>query len=163
SLMPIFKDVAKELKEEKILVVPKHFTQKEIQEFYGNIEDFKIIQDTQQALYESDFAFICSGTATLEAALIGTPFVLVYKAKAIDYFIAKRFVKLKYAGLANIILDFYDKEPLHRELFQNDVNKKALLKAYKEADREKFIKNSYILKEILSHGSKDNIKKLLKT
>ena len=163
ALMPIFKEVAKEIKEEKLLVIPKHFDEKMIREFYGDIKGFTIIKDTQQALIESDFAFICSGTATLEAALIGTPFVLVYKAKKIDYFLAKRFVKLKYAGLANIILDFYQREPLHKELFQEDVNKKNLLKCYENSNPLLFLEKSLEIREILSHGSRENLIKLIKS
>ena len=45
-------------------------------------------------LQEAEYGFICSGTATLEAALIGTPFTLSYVAKKFDYAIGRMFVKL---------------------------------------------------------------------
>ncbi len=161
SLMNVYKKVAKEIKEKKLLVIPKHFSQKEINEIYGDICEFIVIKDTQKALNKSDFAFICSGTATLEAAIIGTPFVLVYKAKKLDYFIAKRFVKLKYIGLANIILNFEKEKPLHKELIQDKVNKINLLKEYKDMDREKFFKQSQKLKNMLKHGSALKVSKLI--
>ena len=127
-LMPIFKDLSSKFKGEKILCVPPFNLEK--LEIYGNISEFKIESNTPKVLKNSDFAFICSGTATLEAALVGTPFVLAYKAKAIDIFIAKIFVKLKHIGLANIFLDFAQKDELNPEFLQEQVNVKNLYKAY---------------------------------
>ncbi|MCD4828020.1 MAG: lipid-A-disaccharide synthase [Candidatus Cloacimonetes bacterium] len=45
-----------------------------------------------------------SGTATLEAAYIGTPAVIVYKASKLTYFVAKRYVGIERIGLPNIVL-----------------------------------------------------------
>ncbi|ELN5506331.1 ipid-A-disaccharide synthase, partial [Campylobacter jejuni] len=80
-LMPIFKELSQKFKGEKILCVPSFNLEK--LEVYGDISEFKIESNTPKVLKKADFAFICSGTATLEAALVGTPFVLAYKAKAI--------------------------------------------------------------------------------
>ncbi|NPA73605.1 MAG: lipid-A-disaccharide synthase [Epsilonproteobacteria bacterium] len=157
SLMNIYKEVAKEIKEDKIVVIPKHFGQDQIKELYGDLSGFDIYYSTEQALNEADFAFICSGTATLESSIIGTPFVLVYKAKKIDYFIAKRFVKLKHIGLANIIFDFEGEEDLHKELIQDDVTKENLLKEYKDINRGYFMEKSKRLRGILKHGSAKNV------
>jgi lipid-A-disaccharide synthase len=112
-------------------------------------------------LHEAEFAFICSGTATLEAALIGTPFVLCYKAKKLDYLIGRMLVKLKYAGLANIIFDFYGREPLHKELLQDDVSVSNLLSEYDDMDRENYFKRTQELKEILIHGSSQEVAKII--
>ncbi len=85
--MPIFRDVQKEIDKEAILVIPPNFSDDKIKALYGDISNFKISRDTHKALANSEFAFICSGTATLESALIGTPFVLATTiAKAIDFF-----------------------------------------------------------------------------
>jgi len=161
SLIGIYKKVAKEIKGKKFLVIPKHFSNEEIKELYGDIDNFTVKKDTMQALNESDFAFICSGTATLEAAIVGVPFVLVYKAKKIDYLIAKRFVKLKYVGLANIILDFEGLKPLHKELIQDEATEANLLKIYKSCNKEEFFIQSKKLKKILKHGSALEIARLL--
>jgi len=161
KLMPIFRQVAKKIDKEKLLVVPSFFSDEDLKT-YGDINDFKVIKDTHKALNESDFAFVCSGTASLEASIIGVPFVLVYKAKALDYFIAKRFVKLKYVGLANIIFDFLDLEPIHREFLQSDVNEQNLLNEYQNIDREAFFEKSKKLKEILENGSSKKVAELIK-
>lgn len=50
-----------------------------------------------------DFAFVTSGTATLETALLKTPFFLVYKTSASTYFIGKRLVRVPYLGLVNLL------------------------------------------------------------
>ena len=161
ALMKIYREVALEVKEKKLLVIPRHFSKNDIKDIYGDISGFYVVNDARKALYESDFAFVCSGTATLEASLIGVPFVLVYKAKKVDYFIAKRFVKLNHIGLANIILDFEGLESLHKEFIQDEVSKENLLNEYKNLDREKFFNHSVILRKILKHGSSKNVARIL--
>ncbi|ABK81845.1 lipid-A-disaccharide synthase [Campylobacter fetus] len=151
-LMPIYKEVASSLNNKKLLVVPLNL-KNDIDEIYGDVSEFQIIFDTHAALLQSEFAFVCSGTATLEAALIGTPFVLCYKAKAIDIWIARKLVKLKHIGLANIMFDFMDKEALNVELIQEQVSKKALLDEYKNCDRSKFLGACGELRSYLKHGS----------
>ena len=59
---------------------------------------------TKEVLSSAKLAVITSGTATLEAALLGTPHVLVYKTSALTYAAAKLFVKVKFIGLTNLIL-----------------------------------------------------------
>lgn len=161
-LMPVFKDVAARLEGvRKLLVIPPFVQERNISEWYGDIEGFEIFRDTHKALAKSHFAYVCSGTATLEAALIGTPFVLVYKARPIDYAIGRFFVKLPYVGLANIIMDFAAEGEVHPEIFQEEVNAEKLLELYDSLDRENFMAKSLRLHEILKHGSAANVAKML--
>ena len=160
-LMPVYRELAKKIEAKRLLVVPPFLLDK-VGEIYGDVSDFEVVSNTPEALYESDFAFVCSGTATLEAALIGTPFVLAYKAKAIDVFIARKFVKIKHAGLANIMFDFMSKEPLHEEFIQEFATAENLLRAYKSCDRQKFLKGCDELRAYLAHGSSKNVVKILK-
>ena len=51
------------------------------------------------------FALTCSGTASLEIALLGIPQAVVYKANPISLAIARRFVKVPFFSLPNLILD----------------------------------------------------------
>lgn len=65
----------------------------------------KILRDeTYGALRHSEAAIVASGTASLEAALIGTPQVVGYAGSAITFAIAKLLVKLEHISLANLIL-----------------------------------------------------------
>ena len=160
NLMPIFKSLAKDIKKNKILVVPEIY-KKNIDEIYGDVKEFDIIFSTKKALLKSDFAYICSGTATLEAAIIGTPFVLMYKARWIEYLIAKMLVKLNYVGLANIIFEKEGLKPFHKEYLQT-FDKDTLLKELKDSSLEDFRSKSKKLREILKFGSKKNLIKLIK-
>lgn len=51
----------------------------------------------------ADLALATSGTVTLEAALCGLGSVIVYRAAALTFFIAKLFVKIPHIGLPNIV------------------------------------------------------------
>lgn len=72
--------------------------------------------ETYSILRHCRAAIINSGTASLEAALIGVPQVVCYGGNEISYQIAKRVVKLKYISLANLIMD----KGLFKELIQHD-------------------------------------------
>jgi lipid-A-disaccharide synthase len=55
------------------------------------------------ALCAAHFALVASGTATLEAGLIGTPMVIVYKMHRITAWLARRVLCIPYIGLINIV------------------------------------------------------------
>ena len=163
SLFPIYKELAAKIEgKEKLLVIPSHYDYREIAEIYGDIHDFKICRDTYEAFERSEFAFVCSGTATLEAALVGVPFVLAYKAKAIDYWIARQFVKLKHVGLANLLFDFEKMEPLHQEFLQEEVTVDNLFQAYETMDKEAFFTHAKKLRSMLGHGSQEVMISIMK-
>ena len=160
-LMPIFRALAPKFENsERTLIIPPHLMDQR-DEIYGPLDGFSIANDTPATLKDCDFAFICSGTATLEAALIGTPFVLCYKARAFDVWLARKLVKLKHVGLANIIFDFLGEEPLHEELLQGEVSAQNLLAAYERCDASKFKLASEKLRDYLKFGSSENVAKIL--
>ena len=160
-LMPIFRALAPKFENsERVLIIPPHLMDQR-DEIYGPLDGFSIANDTPATLKDCDFAFICSGTATLEAALIGTPFVLCYKARAFDVWLARKLVKLKHVGLANIIFDFLGEEPLHEELLQGEVSAQNLLSAYERCDAAKFKLASEKLRDYLKFGSSENVAKIL--
>ncbi|WP_298961565.1 lipid-A-disaccharide synthase [uncultured Campylobacter sp.] len=160
-LMPIFRALAPKFENsERTLIIPPHLMDQR-DEIYGPLDGFSIANDTPATLKDCDFAFICSGTATLEAALIGTPFVLCYKARAFDVWLARKLVKLKHVGLANIIFDFLGEEPLHEELLQGEVSAQNLLAAYERCDAAKFKLASEKLLDYLKFGSSENVAKIL--
>ena len=161
-LLPIFKKVHKKIKNKKaLLIIPKSFSDEKINTLYGDISAFQIERETHVALEKSEFAFICSGTATLEAALIGTPFTLAYIAKKVDFFIGTKILGIKQVGLANIILTHHNNSTLHNELLQEEVNVENLVKEYHDVDRTVFSIKAQELKSYLGHGSAKNIKKEL--
>ncbi|MEA3383850.1 MAG: lipid-A-disaccharide synthase [Campylobacterota bacterium] len=161
KLMPIYKQIIKKINKESILIIPPHFDTEYINNTYGDISSFKVSTNAHKTLQEVDFAFICSGTATLEAALIGTPFVLNYIAKPFDYFIAKHLVKLNFIGLANIFFEKMGKEPIHKEYIQDEVTIENLLNEYNNIDKNKFLENSLLLREYLKYGSSKTVAKII--
>jgi lipid-A-disaccharide synthase len=72
--------------------------------------------ETYDALNASAVAAVCSGTATLEAALIGTPMVVVYKGSELNYRMLMPLIDVEHIGLVNLIAG----ERLAVELVQND-------------------------------------------
>ena len=51
----------------------------------------------------SDVLFIASGTATLQAAVVGTPMVLLYKTSPLTYRLARWLINVKWIGLVNLV------------------------------------------------------------
>mgnify|MGYP001577454883 FL=1 len=51
----------------------------------------------------SDVLFVASGTATLQAAVVGTPMVLLYKTSPLTYRLARWLAKVKWIGLVNLV------------------------------------------------------------
>ena len=161
KLMPVFHEVRESLDVHAQIAIPEYFTQEEIDAIYGDLSNFEIVHDAHKALFEADFAFICSGTATLEASLIGTPFILSYIAKSLDYFIATKFVKIDEVGLSNIMFRKYNNRGMHPEFLQDNVSVENLLKAYKEYDVENFLDDSKKLREYLVEGSSKNVAQII--
>ena len=161
KLMPIFHELISYLNIKAIVLIPEYFTQKEVDALYGDLSRFEIRHDAHKTLFESDFAFICSGTATLEASLIGIPFILSYIAKPLDYFIAKKVVKIEHIGLANIMFNKTQGRVMHPEFIQEEVTVANLLIKYKEYDRENFLEDSKALREYLGHGSSKNVAQII--
>jgi len=157
KLMPVFKEVQKRVDKPAVIVIPDFFDEAKIEELYGDLGGFERSGDAHQTLYEADFAFICSGTATLEASLIGIPFILTYIAKPFDYFLGRLLVKLDYAGLGNIMFTRFCDHPLHPEFIQDEVTVDNLLSAYEHYDREQYFEDSKALRHYLQHGSSSRV------
>jgi lipid-A-disaccharide synthase len=60
-------------------------------------------RQTYEVMQAADVLLVASGTATLEAALIGTPMVLAYKAHLLTYLLARLVMRVSRIGLPNII------------------------------------------------------------
>ena len=87
-----------------------------------------VFGETYGALRHAQAAVINSGTASLEAALIGTPQVVGYRMAYLTYVMLKGMIKVKFISLANLILD----RSAFRELLQDYFTADNL---YAELDR----------------------------
>ena len=162
-LMPVFKELRAQIDAEAILAIPDFFTGEQIDELYGDISGFNVTHDAHRAMKEADFGFICSGTATLEASLIGLPFILVFIAKKLDHFIGMKLLDLPYYGLANLMFNDYSGHALHPEFIQDEVTVENLMRAYSEFDREIFFENAKALRSYLKHGSSRRVAEIIES
>jgi lipid-A-disaccharide synthase len=72
-------------------------------EAHGGGLSLRLVDNARATLLHARTSVVASGTATVEAALIGNPFVVVYRVSALTYAIAKRVVKVPYVAMANLI------------------------------------------------------------
>lgn len=64
-----------------------------------------IDDDRYEMIKHSDFMVVTSGTATIETAFLGTPFLIAYKTSFLSYLLGRFFIRIKRIGLPNIILN----------------------------------------------------------
>jgi lipid-A-disaccharide synthase len=64
-----------------------------------------LVPEALPALYHSRAGIVASGTATVEAALMGTPFVMVYRVSPLTYALGKPRVKIPYFAMVNLIAE----------------------------------------------------------
>lgn len=103
---------------------------------------------TYEILKAAQAAIVTSGTATLEAALLKTPQVVVYRTSPVSYALARRLIKVPFISLVNLIAG----REVVRELIQHDMSpekvgqelelilsddkkRKQILSGYAEIDR----------------------------
>lgn len=115
----------------------------------------KVIKgDTYNLMKYAKFGIVKSGTSTLEAALIGMPFLLVYKTGTVTYFIGRKLIKIDTIAMPNIIAG----EKIVEELIQDDaVSEKIAETADKYLSNDKkyesLIDNLNKVKNKLSAGN----------
>jgi lipid-A-disaccharide synthase len=63
----------------------------------------RVVEDARAALFHARASVVASGTATVEAALMGNPFVVVYRVSPLTYAIARRVVKVAHVAMVNLI------------------------------------------------------------
>lgn len=63
----------------------------------------RVCDDARAALFHARASVVASGTATVEAALIGNPFVVVYRVSPLTYAIAQRVVRVPHVAMVNLV------------------------------------------------------------
>jgi len=72
--------------------------------------------ETWDAIGHADLALAASGTVTIEAALLGTPMVTFYRVSPASWFLGRRFVKVPFLSMVNLVAE----RKIVPELMQND-------------------------------------------
>src|SRR5262245_9742822 len=80
--------------------------------------------DTYNAVAAADLAVVASGTATLEAAIIGSPLIVVYRASQLNWRIFRPLINTPFVGMPNLIAG----REIAPELLQDDLNGERLAK-----------------------------------
>lgn len=123
-------------------------------ELYLNIignEPVKLYKEkTYEILYAAQAALVTSGTATLEAALTGTPQVVCYKGDFFSMLIAWMVVRVKYISLVNLILGY----EVIKELVQYDLKESNIIAELRDilpggVKREKVLSDYEVLRDKL--------------
>lgn len=80
------------------------------------------IRVTRDRIYDliacCDAIATCSGTVTLEIALLEVPMCIVYRVSPLSYLILKRLIRIAHIGLVNIVAQ----QPVARELLQSEAS-----------------------------------------
>ena len=130
SMMPVYMELAtawhtKHPSDLFVVAAAPSSTMADYEPYIGSRPYVKVVfGETYGALRHARAAVINSGTASLEAALIGTPQLVSYKlSSVIPVWLARKYIKVKYISLGNLILD----RLAFREYIQNEVKVPALL------------------------------------
>ena len=92
------------------------------------VSNAEIISDEKiknEVLKKSIFAVVKSGTVSLEVCKLNIPSIIIYKMNYINFFVAKFFLKIKFANMINIIND----KEIIPELIQKDCNADEIFKS----------------------------------
>jgi lipid-A-disaccharide synthase len=89
-------------------------------------------QASRDVLANSDFAFVKSGTSSLEAALVGVPFLITYKISPLSWCIGSILIRSSMKGLVNLIAQ----EKIVPELFQSEAEPERLAQVALEFIRD---------------------------
>jgi len=74
-----------------------------LEKLMGSNPAIRLVPDALPALAHSRAGIIASGTATVEAALMGTPFVMVYRVSPLTYALGRPGVKVPHFAMVNLI------------------------------------------------------------
>lgn len=123
TMLPVMLAVAKQFPGERFVVAAAPSVPRSYYEGMMKGSDAQlVVGDTYGVLRKSKAALVTSGTATLETALFGVPMAVCYKGSAVNVWLAKRLVKVKYISLVNLIMD----KPVVQELIQEYMNERVL-------------------------------------
>jgi lipid-A-disaccharide synthase len=109
-ILPVMLEAARMLKEQNqdlqfVLALAPHVDKERITEMIEScgLEVSLVENAPYDVMAHSQVVLVTSGTATLEAAIIGTPMCILYKTSWLSYLIGRMLVKVKYIGLVNLV------------------------------------------------------------
>ena len=149
QLMPVYIEAAKKLFQinpnSYFLIPAANKKLAEIIKLTKGIEDipFKLsIDSAQDFLGLSSISIVTSGTASLEAAVLGSVPIICYKTNTLNYAILSRLVKTPFVGLPNLLLQ----EHVFPELIQNNLTPDLIVRSFSNISSEPEQYRTYLSK-----------------
>jgi len=143
NLLPVMLDVVKNFKSQFrdynyqfIIPVAPNIDISKYSEYLDKLQDEGVIIKKENAvnvLSISDMAVIASGTATLQAAFLEVPMVVIYKLSPLTFFMGKLIVDVKYISIINLISD----REVVKELLQSKASAKNIIHELKQIMSDK--------------------------
>ena len=133
SHVPILIEFIKKMRKEKIKYNYIFHATQNSKEYLSqiikknNLENVDLISNEKikiATIKKSIFAIVKSGTVSLEVCKYGVPSIIIYKMNFLNFFIAKLFLKIKFANMINII----NNKEIIPELLQKECNKDEIYK-----------------------------------
>jgi lipid-A-disaccharide synthase len=154
KILPLMVSVSGSLPDYQFVVAGMdHLPAAMYEKIAGNLPVKVVFNRTYDLLSVAEAALVTSGTATLEAALFDVPQVVCYKTSPFTYNIGKRFVKVRFLSLVNLIMD----REVVRELIQGDLNQvnlhRELQAIIKSGFKHEIIRSDYRQLRMILGGS----------
>ena len=111
----------------------------------NNLQNIDLVSDENikiATIKKSIFAIVKSGTVSLEVCKYGIPSIIIYKMNFLNFFIAKLFLKIKFANMINII----NNKEIIPELLQKECNSDEIYKTVNY-----LLKKPEVINEQLKH------------
>ena len=123
TLIPLMLETANKFPNERFIITGIS----RLSELYPAVypQNVSIVFDkTYEVLENAKAAVVCSGTATLETAILNVPQVVIYKTSWLNYQIGRRLAKVNFISLPNLIAN----KKIAEELIQHDCNAEKISK-----------------------------------
>ncbi len=108
--MPVIREACAQIQQQRpsqfVVAAAAHTNLHDLQTDWNSALSLRIVEDqTYNALAIADAAIVSSGTATIEAALLDVPMVVVYRVTPLTALLAKPLVRTSYFSMVNLIAE----------------------------------------------------------
>ncbi|MES2616386.1 MAG: lipid-A-disaccharide synthase [Bacteroidota bacterium] len=143
-VLPSMLSVVDKFKDYEFILAGTHAIDDEVYQSYLKEIPVRVIKNqTYDVIKNAHAALVCSGTATLETALLNCPQVVCYRFSNLSYQIGKLVIKIKFISLVNLIMN----KKVVTELIQNELSTDNIineLNVILEGDGRKNMTLSYV-------------------
>ena len=167
KLLPVMLEVVKKFKTEFpdfhyqfVMPIAPNIDIKKYQTSFDRLRDEGVIVKKENAikvLSLSDMAVVASGTATLQAAFLEVPMVVIYKLSPLSYLLGRLIIDVKYISLVNLLSG----KEVVPELIQHRASPESIIKELRKImcdvhHREEMLSCYRLIKEPFSDKSASN-------